>query len=122
MLCGGGQRSMASSSAPARAVTRCPRGGLDPQGIGTEIAIASALREAGLTPSAVGHVNAHGAGSQVADLAEARAFHRVFGPSLPPVTALKGYIGNLASGCGAVELIGSLIGVNRGFVPPAAQL
>ena len=53
------------------------------------------------------------------DLAEARAFHRVFGASPPPVTALKGYIGNLASGCGAVELIGSLIGVNRGFIPPA---
>jgi 3-oxoacyl-[acyl-carrier-protein] synthase II len=64
-------------------------------------------------------VNAHGAGSQVGDLAEARAFHRVFGASPPPVTALKGYIGTLASGCGAVELIGSLIGVNRGFIPPA---
>ena len=96
-----------------------PGGGLDPQGSGTEIAITSALREAGLSPSAVGHVNAHGVGSQVGDLAEARAFHRVFGASPPPVTALKGYIGTLASGCGAVELIGSLIGVNRGFIPPA---
>src|SRR5208337_2000626 len=37
-----------------------------------------------------------------------------------PVEAsiLKEYIGTLASGCGAVELIGSLIGVNRGFIPP----
>ena len=96
-----------------------PGGGLDPQGSGTEIAITSALREAGLSPSGVGHVNAHGVGSQVGDLAEARAFHRVFGASPPPVTALKGYIGTLASGCGAVELIGSLIGVNRGFIPPA---
>jgi 3-oxoacyl-[acyl-carrier-protein] synthase II len=34
------------------------------------------------------------------------------------VTALKGYIGTLASGCGGVELIGSLIGVNRGLIPP----
>ena len=95
-----------------------PGGGLDPQGSGTEIAIASALREAGLSPSAVGHVNAHGIGSQLGDLAEARAFHRVFGTSVPPVTALKGFFGTLASGCGAVELIGSLIGVNRGYVPP----
>jgi 3-oxoacyl-[acyl-carrier-protein] synthase II len=94
-----------------------PAGGLDPEGSGTAIAIAAALREAGVTPDAVGHVNAHGIGSLVGDLAEARAIHRVFGSSPPPVTALKGYIGTLASGCGAVELIGSLIGVNRGLIP-----
>ena len=35
-----------------------------------------------------------------------------------PVTALKGYMGNIVSGCGAIELIGSLLGVNRGVVPP----
>jgi 3-oxoacyl-[acyl-carrier-protein] synthase II len=106
-------------------------GGLDPEGSGTAIAIAAALREAGVAPSAIGHVNAHGIGSQVGDLAEARALHRVFGANPPPVTALKGYMGTLASGCGAVELIGSLIGVNRGMIPavlncdepdPACQL
>jgi 3-oxoacyl-[acyl-carrier-protein] synthase II len=96
-----------------------PAGGLDPDGSGTAIAIAAALREAGLGPSAIGHINAHGLGSRVGDLAEARAIHRVFGASPPPVTALKGYMGTLASGCGAVELIGSLIGVNRGFIPAA---
>jgi 3-oxoacyl-[acyl-carrier-protein] synthase II len=95
-----------------------PSGGLDPDGSGTAIAISSALREAGLGPAAVGHINAHGLGSKLGDLAEARAFHRVFGPSPPLVTALKGYMGTLASGCGAVELIGSLIGVNRGLIPP----
>lgn len=95
-----------------------PAGGLDPEGGGTAIAIAAALREAGLAPTAVGHVNAHGIGSRVGDLAEARGLHRVFGPTPPPVTALKGYMGTLASGCGAVELIGSLVGVNRGWVPP----
>jgi 3-oxoacyl-[acyl-carrier-protein] synthase II len=94
-----------------------PAGGLDPDGSGTAIAIAAALREAGLEPSAIGHVNAHGSGSRIGDLAEARALHRVFGASPPPITALKGYMGTLASGCGAVELIGSLIGVNRGYIP-----
>jgi 3-oxoacyl-[acyl-carrier-protein] synthase II len=96
-----------------------PSGGLDPEGSGTSIAIAAALREAGLDPSGIGHINAHGSGSRVGDLAEARAFHRVFGASAPAVTAFKGYMGTLASGCGAVELIGSLIGVNRGLIPPA---
>jgi 3-oxoacyl-[acyl-carrier-protein] synthase II len=96
-----------------------PRGGLDPDGIGTEIAVQSALRDAGLAPDQVGHINAHGAATLVSDLAEARALRRVFGGETPaPVTALKGYMGNLASGCGAVEAIASLLGVNHGAIPP----
>ncbi len=98
-----------------------PVGGLDPDGVGTEIAIRAALRSAGLAPGEIGHVNAHGAASVASDLAEARAIGRVFGegPGLGvPVTALKGYMGNIVSGSGAVELIASLIGVNRGLIPP----
>ena len=54
----------------------------------------------------------------MADLAEARAIGRVFGKNASvPVTALKGYLGNAVSGCGAMELIGSLLGVNRGAIP-----
>jgi len=92
-------------------------GGLDPEGSGTQVAISAALLEAGLDPSQVGHVNAHGSGDVVADLAEARAFGRVFGQRGVPVTALKGYLGNMASGCGGVELIASLAGVNHGKIP-----
>ena len=96
-----------------------PGGGLDPDGIGTEIAVKAALRDAGLAPEGVGHVNAHGSATRASDLAEARALRRVFGPDVRvPVTALKGYMGNLVSGCGAVELIGSLLGARRGVVPP----
>ena len=95
-----------------------PEGGLDPQGSGTEIALRAALRDAGLGPAEIGHVNAHGAATIASDLAESRAFTRVFGPAGVPVTALKGFMGNLVSGCGAVELIASLLGVNRGLVPP----
>jgi 3-oxoacyl-[acyl-carrier-protein] synthase II len=95
-----------------------PGGGLDPDGGGTEVAITAALEEAGLVPGSVGHVNAHGSAGRVSDLAEARAFERIFGPGGVPVTALKGYMGNLASGCGAVDMMVSLIGVNRGKIPP----
>jgi 3-oxoacyl-[acyl-carrier-protein] synthase II len=96
-----------------------PQGGLDPDGAGTEIAVRAALADAGLRPSGVGHVNAHGACTVVSDRAEARAYRRVFDPTdgAVPVTALKGYMGNLASGAGSVEMIGSLLGVNRGLIP-----
>jgi 3-oxoacyl-[acyl-carrier-protein] synthase II len=99
-----------------------PQGGLDPDGIGTEIAIRAAIRDAKLAPGEIGHVNAHGAATVVSDLAEARAINRVFGEGSGggvPVTALKGYFGNIVSGCGAVELIASLLGVNRGLIPSA---
>jgi 3-oxoacyl-[acyl-carrier-protein] synthase II len=97
----------------------CPGGGLDPEGIGTKIALQAALKNSGIAPQEVGHVNAHGAATQVSDLAEARAIQKVFGAKTKiPVTALKGYMGNLVSGCGSVELIASLLGVNRGAIPP----
>jgi 3-oxoacyl-[acyl-carrier-protein] synthase II len=96
----------------------CPSGGLDPDGIGTEIAIRAALKDASLAPSEIGHVNAHGAATVESDLAESRAFGRIFGDEDVPVTALKGFMGNSVSGCGAVELIASLIGVNQGLIPP----
>ncbi len=95
-----------------------PGGGLDPDGIGTEVAITAALEDAGLNPSDIGHVNAHGSATRVSDLAEARALQRIFGSRGVPVTALKGYIGNLVSGCGSVELIASLIAARSGLVPP----
>jgi 3-oxoacyl-[acyl-carrier-protein] synthase II len=94
-----------------------PGGGLDPDGVGTEVAIQAALEEAGISPVEVGHVNAHGAANPVADLAEARAFGRIFGERGVPITALKGFMGNLASGCGAVDMMISLIGVNRLKIP-----
>jgi 3-oxoacyl-[acyl-carrier-protein] synthase II len=76
------------------------------------------LRDADVQPAEIGHVNAHGVATIAADLAEARALARVFGPQQVPVTALKGFFGNLASGCGAVELIGSLLGARLGAIPP----
>jgi len=94
-----------------------PAGGLDPEGGGTVVAVTAALEEAGLGPSEIGHVNAHGSATKVSDLAEALAFRRIFGSRGVAVTALKGYMGNLVSGCGAVELISSLIAVNRGRIP-----
>lgn len=94
-----------------------PDGGIDDQGTGLEVAIRAALKDAGISPTDVGHVNAHGAATIACDAAEAKALERVFGKKMP-ITAMKGYFGNLVSGTGAVELIGSLLGVNAGLIPP----
>ena len=82
-------------------------------------AIQSALKNAGMKPEEIGHINAEGLGEKEADIAEARAIQQVFGENAAsvPVTALKSILGNSGSGCGSLELAGSLLGLREGVVP-----
>jgi len=82
-------------------------------------AIRSALTDAALRPDEIGHINAHGSGGRTDDVEEARAILKVFGETAGrvPVTALKSYFGNAGSGCGMMELAGSLLGLQHGVVP-----
>ncbi len=88
-------------------------------GIGLARAIQSALRQSELTPNDLGHINAHGKGTQRDDLAEARAYHTALGTvgEAIPVTALKSYFGHFDAGAGAVELAGSLLAMRHGQLP-----
>ncbi|MBC8288686.1 MAG: beta-ketoacyl-[acyl-carrier-protein] synthase family protein, partial [Planctomycetes bacterium] len=82
-------------------------------------AMNSALRSADISPSDVGHINAHGLGEKRSDLDEARAIKTVFGDaaSSVPVTAMKSLLGNSGAACGTLELASSLIGLKNGVVP-----
>ena len=83
-------------------------------------AMKSALRDAGVDIAEIGHINAHGLGTKDADAEEAAAIHEVFGPRAAdvPVTALKSYFGNAGSGCGTLEIAGSILGLRNGVIPP----
>lgn len=83
-------------------------------------AMQGAMQVAGVTPDEIGHVNAHGLGTQESDLAEAQAIHAVFGSrgSEVPVTALKGALGNPGASCGSLETAASIIGLSHGMIPP----
>ena len=72
-----------------------------------------ALRQAGMQPDQIGHVNAHGLGSPEIDEQEAAAIAQVFGDQTP-VVASKGHHGNLGAGSGAVETIASLLAFEAG--------
>jgi len=96
-------------------------------------AMRAALRNAGLDPADVGHINAHGLSTTQRDADEARAIHEVFGAHADkvPVMAIKSYFGNLGAGSGAVELIASVLALREGRLPktlnyetpdPACQL
>ncbi len=57
--------------------------------------MTAALADAGLGPSAVGHISAHATGTRGNDGAEALAIGRCFGGAAPPVTATKGVTGHI---------------------------
>jgi len=61
-----------------------------------------ALEDAGLKPSAINYVNAHGTATEVGDIAESEATNRVFGESIP-ISSLKGHIGHTMGACGSLE-------------------
>ncbi len=83
-------------------------------------AMRAALRDADRTPADVGHINAHGLSTTNRDADEAQAIHEVFGARAKdvPVTALKSYFGNLGAGSAVVELIGSVLAMREGRLPP----
>jgi 3-oxoacyl-[acyl-carrier-protein] synthase II len=82
--------------------------------------LRGALRDAGLKPSDVGHIHAHGIATRSGDAAEARAIHAVFGKEAQRVSvvAAKSYFGNLGAGSGAVELVASLLALRHGQLFP----
>lgn len=91
-----------------------------PEGDGLARALERALRLAGVAPTEVGFVNAHGTGTPHNDAAEAAAFLRIFGDALPnvPVTSTKGAIGHLLGSAGAVEAVVTVHCLQEGRVHP----
>jgi 3-oxoacyl-[acyl-carrier-protein] synthase II len=104
------------ASADAHHVTR-PH----PDGRGIEAAVRSAIKEAGADPGAVDHVNAHGTSTPLNDRVEGQMLRRVL-PGDPLVTSTKGVTGHLLGAAGAVEAIYTLLTIERGLVPPTANL
>lgn len=91
-------------------------------GCGAVKCMQDALRDAAVDPSDVGFVSAHGTSTPRNDRAESLAVEAVFGDAGLPVTALKGSIGHLLGGAGAVQAIAALESARRLIVPPIAGL
>ncbi|MCC3766193.1 beta-ketoacyl synthase [Streptomyces sp. UNOC14_S4] len=92
-----------------------------PDGEGATRAASAALADACLTPRDIGHVNAHGTGTRLNDLTEARMLRRVFGTP-PAVTATKGALGHAIGGAGAIEAVCCVLAVRRQVIHPTVNL
>ncbi|MCG3756549.1 MULTISPECIES: beta-ketoacyl synthase [Amycolatopsis] len=95
--------------------------GNHPEGIGQIAAMRAAMTMAGLSPSDVGHVNAHATSTVVGDIGEAAAIRSAIGEH-PVVTAPKGALGHLVGGAGAVEGIATILALYEGVVPATLNL
>lgn len=97
----------------------------DPEPSGAPLAEAAlrALAEAGLSPGDVDCVHLHGTGTVKNELAETAAMRRVFGDRYRdiPVYSMKGQVGHLIAGCGAMEMIGVLYSIATRSVPPTVN-
>jgi len=81
-------------------------------------AMRDAIADAGLDPSAVSYVNAHGTGTPENDKMETLGMRAVFGDGAPPISSVKSMIGHTLSAAGAIEAVVSLLAIRDGVLPP----
>jgi 3-oxoacyl-[acyl-carrier-protein] synthase II len=81
-------------------------------------AMRQAIADAGLDPSAVDYVNAHGTGTPENDKMETLGMLAVFGDRPPPISSNKSMIGHTLSAAGAVEAVFSLLSIRDQVLPP----
>ena len=91
---------------------------------GQAVAMRMALSDAKIEPQQVGYINAHGTATLAGDVIETSAIKEVFGPHTTrlAVSSTKSMHGHLMGATGAVEFIASVLALQRGALPPTANL
>lgn len=93
-----------------------------PDGSGAIRSMRMSLEKAGLAPSDIGYINAHGTSTEVGDVAETNAIKSVFGADAPPVSSTKSMMGHMLGGAGAAEAVACVFALERGMLPPTINL
>jgi 3-oxoacyl-[acyl-carrier-protein] synthase II len=87
-------------------------------------AMQAAIKRAGLVPSDIDYVNAHGTSTPLGDVIEAKAVARLLGDDIGTVSisSTKSATGHLLGAAGAIETIYSIKAVETGILPPTLNL
>jgi 3-oxoacyl-[acyl-carrier-protein] synthase II len=88
-----------------------------PAGDGAERAIRLAIEDAGLTPSDIVYINAHGTGTELNDKTEGAVIHRIFGDDQPAVSSIKGSTGHGLGASGSIEAAVVVDAIRRKELP-----
>ncbi|NAZ77777.1 beta-ketoacyl-ACP synthase II [Kineococcus sp. T13] len=96
----------------------------EPEGAGVARAIGDALRQAGLQPSDLTHVNAHATSTPVGDVAEDKGLRLALGDAVDgiAVSATKSMTGHLLGAAGAVESIFTMLALRDRMAPPTINV
>ena len=91
-----------------------------PDGDGAVRCMRMAIKDAGLKPEDVDHINAHGTSTPLNDLTETTAIKTVFGDHAKkvPISATKSMTGHLLGAAGSTEAIFSVLAIRDGILPP----
>jgi 3-oxoacyl-[acyl-carrier-protein] synthase II len=95
-----------------------------PDGVCAARAMTEAMRDAGVSPEAIGYVNAHGSSTVLNDSTECRAVRLALGEHADQVSisGTKGLHGHSLGATGAIELAVSAMALQRGHLPGTANL
>jgi 3-oxoacyl-[acyl-carrier-protein] synthase II len=88
-------------------------------GEGMAAAMRSALKDAGLQPEDIGHINAHGTSTHMNDAAESKAIRMVFGNHADAIkiSATKSMTGHLLGAAGGLEAVFAIKALQEGIAP-----
>ena len=95
-----------------------------PDGAGVRFAMSAAMRDAGVSPGQVVHINAHATSTQEGDPLEARAIADALGPDAAGcvVSSTKSMTGHLLGGAGAIESVAVIKALIERVAPPTINL
>lgn len=91
-----------------------------PGGTGAIACMKLAIEDAGLSPSDITLINAHGTSTPLNDAAEAQAVTAVFGERAVPMMSGKGVTGHALGAAGALEAAQVLLSIEHRSIPPTA--
>jgi 3-oxoacyl-[acyl-carrier-protein] synthase II len=86
--------------------------------------MSAAIKRAGIAPSDIDYINAHGTSTPLGDELELKAVERIVGNAAAKLamSSTKSAIGHLLGAAGAVEAIFSMLAMRDGIVPPTLNL
>ena len=91
-------------------------------GDGAARAMRAAIGQAGISPSEIGHLNAHATSTPVGDKGELAAIQAVFGGQSPAISATKSATGHLLGAAGGLEAIFTVLALRDQTAPPTLNL